>query len=305
MQLNINLADREEIAAGHALLAAILGGAIANMHTPASGYVPTPAQPTVASLVPQPTSVIAPVDNPATGTPLAAEAFAGLALPGVTPLPLPGLTPAPSTAGAVPLSIAPGGLPGTLPATLPGMPAPAAHIAPEVHALQHAQIAAAAGGTNHASGVEVDKDGYPWDERIHSGTKSKKADGTWTVKRGTQETYLNQVRAELTHRMTQGGVTAATPLPGVAPTVAPLAQSSPALTPLPLGPTASPSEPPATFEALMMRTSPAVVAGTLPADALQRVCAALGLPNIVALQTNPQFVPQAWATIKQHWPAVQ
>lgn len=44
---------------------------------------------------------------------------------------------------------------------------------------------------------QVDKDGVPWDERIHSSTKGFNKDGTWRAKRGVDEKLFNKVKAEL------------------------------------------------------------------------------------------------------------
>ena len=43
---------------------------------------------------------------------------------------------------------------------------------------------------------QVDSAGFPWDERIHSGAKTTKADGTWTYKKGAS-TLVAAVEAEL------------------------------------------------------------------------------------------------------------
>lgn len=44
---------------------------------------------------------------------------------------------------------------------------------------------------------EVDADGFPWDARIHAGTKSKKKDGRWTTRRGLDDLTLKSVESEL------------------------------------------------------------------------------------------------------------
>lgn len=44
---------------------------------------------------------------------------------------------------------------------------------------------------------DLDKDGLPWDERIHSSSKAKNADGTWRAKRGVDEKTMNNVKASL------------------------------------------------------------------------------------------------------------
>ena len=43
---------------------------------------------------------------------------------------------------------------------------------------------------------QVDSAGFPWDERIHSGAKTTKADGTWTYKKGASS-LVPAVEAEL------------------------------------------------------------------------------------------------------------
>lgn len=50
--------------------------------------------------------------------------------------------------------------------------------------------------TDDVTGV-FDKDGLPWDERIHSSNKKMTAKGVWTRKRGVQDSLVEQVEAEL------------------------------------------------------------------------------------------------------------
>lgn len=49
--------------------------------------------------------------------------------------------------------------------------------------------------------VEVDSAGLPWDGRIHSGGKTKLADGTWRDKRGVGDSEREAIVAELTKVM--------------------------------------------------------------------------------------------------------
>lgn len=46
--------------------------------------------------------------------------------------------------------------------------------------------------------VELDKNGIPWDERIHAGTKRKNADGTWSMKKGVDKDLYAEIMTELT-----------------------------------------------------------------------------------------------------------
>ena len=55
-------------------------------------------------------------------------------------------------------------------------------------------------------GVELDKNGIPWDERIHAGTKRKNADGTWSLKKGVDKELAAQIIAE--YQSAGGGVEA-------------------------------------------------------------------------------------------------
>lgn len=62
-----------------------------------------------------------------------------------------------------------------------------------------------------ASGAELDSAGQPWDARIHSGGKSKIANGTWKLKKGADPTEVAQVLA-------QNKALLDSPLPGALPT---------------------------------------------------------------------------------------
>lgn len=80
--------------------------------------------------------------------------------------------------------------------------------------------------------VELDKNGIPWDERIHAGTKRKNADGTWSLKKGVDKDLAAQIIAEYQ---------AAAPTTPAAPSK----QSAPAAhsAPTPPAPPSAPSKP--------------------------------------------------------------
>lgn len=82
--------------------------------------------------------------------------------------------------------------------------------------------------------VELDKNGIPWDERIHAGTKRKNADGTWSLKKGVDKELAAQIIAE--YQSAGGGVEAP---------AAPSKPSAPAApsAPTPPSPPAAPSKP--------------------------------------------------------------
>ncbi len=207
-------------------------------------------------------------------------------------------SPAPTTAFAQPAQTA---------------PQPAATVAPPI--------------ASPAAGVERDSKGMPWDGRIHSATKAKVADGSWRYKRGSGETYINQVEAEI--RAAQAApvptVHAVTPA-GIGEHVAPT--GGPAFAPHPFydqpaGPVAAPAAPavvatppvaahvavpvpPAapvttgitTYDALMAALPPKIVSGELSATQMQQACETYGVPSIAALSARPDLVPFIAATLK-------
>lgn len=69
------------------------------------------------------------------------------------------------------------------------------------------------------AGVELDKHGLPWDNRIHAETKAKIADGSWRKKRGVDPALVAQVEAELRQVM---GAPSAPLAQGVAPVPTPV-----------------------------------------------------------------------------------
>lgn len=64
----------------------------------------------------------------------------------------------------------------------------------------------------------TDKNGLPWDERIHAGTKALNSDGTWKKRRGVDDATVAAVTAELTGAAPQPEPT---PVPHPEPTPAP------------------------------------------------------------------------------------
>lgn len=75
----------------------------------------------------------------------------------------------------------------------------------------------------------TDKNGLPWDERIHAGTKALNGDGTWKKRRGVDDATVAAVTAELT-----GAAPAPTPEPTPAPQPEPTPEPTPAPTPAPV-----------------------------------------------------------------------
>lgn len=85
------------------------------------------------------------------------------------------------------------------------------------------------------SAVELDKNGIPWDERIHAGTKRKNADGTWSLKKGVDKELAAQIIAEYQSATPTAPATPSKPS-------APAAPSAPAKPGVPVAPS-KPSAP--------------------------------------------------------------
>lgn len=125
----------------------------------------------------------------------------------------------------------------------------------------------------------VDIDGTPWDERIHSGGKSKMANGQWTKRRGVTPALYDMVMSELT-------VAAATPF--VPPPAPPAPVTPPA-------PPATVEEPP--FVALQKKVQAWIASAVdVPqrserAQALGKALKDYGVVSLPALANQPELIP--------------
>lgn len=158
-------------------------------------------------------------DMPDTGAPAVPPATPVSAVPLPPPVP-----PAPSVA-AVDLfptapEVPPAGVPAPPTVAAPPVPTDTASAAPPAPATT----------SNPAAGVELDKNGLPWDARIHSGSREKIKDGTWRQRRNLPDGERERVEAELRILMalpanvTVGdGPTSAVPLPPPVPPAVPAA----------------------------------------------------------------------------------
>lgn len=234
------------------------------------------------------------------------------------PAPVAATVPAPVVAAPVqhvwPEDVAPTAAFAPGPVTMVAAP-PVANVAPVPPAPQ-------------APGIEVDAQGMPWDNRIHSGSRAKVADGSWRQKRNLDPNLLAQVEGELRATMglpvsapalapvsPAGAFAPAAPEPvapppppaavvpvpppfvaNAAPSVVPAATTPPPPTP-PAGvaTTASPSNP-VTFPALMQKITQAFIAKTLDQATIQGACQQVGLPSLPMLASRPDLVGQV-ATI--------
>ena len=179
-------------------------------------------------------------------------------------------------------------------------PLPSSTIVQSAPVVPSAPTMPTLGAASSVAPVELDAKGLPWDSRIHSSGKNKLANGCWKIARGKAPEYVAQVEAELK----------GSPFPPLAP-VAPVVPSFPTVpvvaVPAPPAATVTPTVASSnadalTFETIMPKISALVSAGKMAPTALMQVCTANGLPNVVALQSQPQFIPLVWAALKAQYP---
>ena len=175
-----------------------------------------------------------------------------------------------------------------------------------------------------ANGVELDKDGLPWDSRIHVESKNKNADGRWRKKRNLDAAVAAQVEAELRQVMgaapaplAQGVAPVTTPVSVAASTTVPPAPTGavpqpvappPAPAPvagaapsMPAAPSAAPGEVPADarqqFVGLVGRASAAIQAGKVSQAEVTQICAAAGVPALPLLANRLDLVAHVAAQV--------
>lgn len=181
-------------------------------------------------------------------------------------------------------------------------PAAAAVSSPPVAPPPPAPVAAAPVAI--PPGVALDRDGLPWDARIHAASKTKIAAGTWKLKKGMSEqvALVDGVKAELRATMAiPAGAPVAPPpvaLPPVAPPPAPLPP------PVALPPVAPPPAPaaaanaPADFAGFMQWVAGLIHQGRWTHDHTTATLQRHGLPGAVALASRPDLIPQVVTDIK-------
>ena len=130
-----------------------------------------------------------------------------------------------------------------------------------------------------------DKDGLPWDERIHASSKALNADGTWRKKRGVSDAEVTQVEAQLR------GVMA---IPAVPPPPPPPPIVSGVILDESIVPVVEDSE---AFVKLVGRASAAIQGGKLTQDQVTKCVESIGIPQLFLLGTRLDLVPQAAALI--------
>lgn len=254
---------------------------------PQSATEPTPVAPST------PPSTGPTATTPASPSSDAAEAFGNAPL---SPEQTPASTPAPAVAPPPPEAAASSGPP----------PAPASTTSDDPAALYESIAKPPAA----AAAAETDKNGLPWDARIHSGPPSKKPknqDGTWRRKRGVGDDEVAAVEAELRQVMGAQPVAAA-PLAPAPPPAAPPAAPPVAAAPAAPAPVASPPSVPAapvstaspadgatpapSFTDLMRRITSLQTAGHLDNAKTGELCQSLNLTSVRDFVHRADMIPQ-------------
>jgi hypothetical protein len=110
----------------------------------------------------------------------------------------------PSSAGVATLPTAPVA---SLDISATSLPVSSAPVPPTVNAAG-APVESAATANPASNGVEFDSTGLAWDERIHSGNKTKTPAGEWRSKKGADKNIIKQVELELRAKYPNGATPA-------------------------------------------------------------------------------------------------
>jgi hypothetical protein len=146
------------------------------------------------------------------------------------------------------------------------------------------------------AGVSLDKDGLPWDARIHTSSKATNADGSWRRKRGVNEAEVTHVEGELRQLM---GITPA-PLPSPTP-IAAVPPPPPPPAPTPIAAVAPPADP---YIALISRASELIGAKLITKAQLDAAIIDAGGVSLALMNSRPDLIPQVLASINALVPAV-
>ena len=164
--------------------------------------------------------------------------------------------------------------------TVVAPPPPIAPVAPMATSPEPTSAFAQAAATSVAPATPVappiaapapsgdrDKNGLPWDGRIHASSKALVADGSWRMKRGVDDALVATVTAELR------AAAAAPAGGGLAGVPWPFATSAADVQPLPV-----PPPPPANaYASLMAQVSQRIAAGSITVQQVTDACMALGV----------------------------
>lgn len=153
-----------------------------------------------------------------------------------------------------------------------------------------------------SNGVELDNDGLPWDERIHSSNKKKSANGKWQLRRNVQPAQRTKIEGELRATLAAGGGAAqpaATPA-AAAPTNMPVPGAA-APSGMPMPGAAAPAVDP-NFTELTQTISAMLAAGKVDEAGVKSWLLHFGIAdgNLQNAVHNPEATKNALAEFKKY-----
>lgn len=160
----------------------------------------------------------------------------------------------------------------------------------------------------------LDKNGLPWDDRIHASSKAKTQDGSWRTKRGVDAGLLAAVQAEL--RGVMGLPTIPTGIPGgldkvhnvriettpfPPPPAVPAAAAVPSITSSPVvsAPTVAPAVSPVPFISLVSFAGAKSLEGKLSDAEIEAACKAVGVNSLTLMTNRHDLCPYVEASLRQ------
>ena len=120
---------------------------------------------------------------------------------------------------------------------------------------------------------DFDAEGLPWDDRIHSSSKSRTEDGRWRKKRGVADDVFEQVTAELKALM---AIPAAV-VPPPAPAAVEANREG--------------------YIALITKASAAIGAKRIVKEELDAICATVGVSSLPLLANRLDLVPSIYSAL--------
>jgi hypothetical protein len=129
--------------------------------------------------------------------------------------------------------------------------------------------------------ASLDKEGIPWDGRIHMSTKNRTVEGVWKRKRNVPDEEYNRVVAELRVSQMAPAAPAVVPPPPPAP-AAPVEVAVPPPPPAAAG---------ATFPEFMAHVTAGVTSQRFTREDITEACVKCGVANLPGLINRPDLIP--------------
>jgi hypothetical protein len=134
--------------------------------------------------------------------------------------------------------------------------------------------------------ASLDKEGIPWDGRIHMSTKNRTVENVWKRKRNVPDEEYARVVAELRVSQMAPAAPVVVPPPPPAPVV-PVEAVVPPPPPAPTAPAASA----ATFPEFMAHVTAGVTSQRFTREDITEACVKCGVANLPGLINRPDLIP--------------